>query len=90
MATSLSNTESIDSYLLNKLDPAERLVVEARILTDPNFARRVESQQTIHGIARYFGRRKLRRQLESIHQALRTNPMKQSFRRSITQLFETK
>lgn len=90
MATLLSNTESIDSYLLNELDPAERLVVEARILTDTSFAHHVESQQTIHGIARYFGRRKLRRHLESIHQALLTNPTKQSFRRSITQLFETK
>ncbi len=44
--------------------------------------------ETVHAIIRHYGRKKLRAQLETIHQNLFTDPAKDSFRERILRMFQ--
>jgi hypothetical protein len=87
MKTSLTEIEYIERFINGELEPGEKLLFEARVITNPALGQRVTSQQNIYSIVNHYGREKLRKQIEDIHQQLFTDPEKKSFRQRILRIF---
>jgi hypothetical protein len=87
MKTSLTEITHIENFLHGNLETGDRLVFEARILTDHSLSNRVISQQNLYTIVNHYGREKLRLELEELHQKLFTDPKKISFRERILRIF---
>ncbi|MGB3182371.1 MAG: hypothetical protein WBB45_13355 [Cyclobacteriaceae bacterium] len=87
MKTLPDNQQLIHSYLEHKLNPDEQLVLEARRLTDSEFAAQLEtSLQTLH-VVRAYGRKQLRQELQLVHKELMTPSPANTFYRRIMALF---
>lgn len=88
MRTSLNKLQEIEGFLLKSADITERLVFEARIITDSALAREVALQKDAYAIIQQYSRRQLKAELEMVHQTLFTQPAHQRFRRKILALFK--
>ncbi len=87
MKTSLTEIEQVENFLNGHMETGDRLVLEARLLTDPSLQSRVLAQQKIYQIIRHYGKEKLRAELELIHQHLFSDPKKITFRERILKIF---
>ncbi|HEY4194004.1 MAG TPA: hypothetical protein VGM63_00595 [Mucilaginibacter sp.] len=87
MRTSLIETEQIEAYLLKLSDPGDSLVFEARLLLDAELSEKVAWQKKTYSIVRIYGRDQLRKEIESVHQKLFTQPEHVSFSQKIRRLF---
>lgn len=87
MRVSLNEIRTIEQYLTGRMLVEDRLVLEANALVNPTLANRISLQRKIHDMLRLYHRQKLKRKAEEIHTALFSNPSKNSFRKSILQLF---
>lgn len=88
MKTSLNELRSIEAHLLGRESPQERLLVEARLILQPDFRQNLHWQQKTYELARQYGRQQLKKEIEQVHQALfcpaTPHP---SFRKKILRLF---
>jgi len=89
MKTSLTDLHTIELYLLDKLPAEERLVFEARLLTDAVFRINVACQKKVYSILHYYHRKKIKDQAEQCHRQLFSDPMKKEFQQRILNLFNT-
>ena len=87
MRTSLIETEQIEAHLLKLSDPGNSLVFEARLLLDAELNEKVAWQEKTYNIVRIYGRDQLKKEIESVHQKLFTQPEHTSFRQKIRRLF---
>ena len=87
MRTSLIETEQIEAHLLKLSDPGNSLVFEARLLLDAELNEKVEWQERTYNIVRIYGRDQLKKEIESVHQKLFTQPEHTSFSQKIRRLF---
>lgn len=83
----LREIKQIEKYLLGELDPAAKLVFEARLLIDPILKLRVQWQQTVYAIIKRSGRRQVKHEVERIHLQLFTDPSKYHFQQDVLQHF---
>jgi hypothetical protein len=83
----LSETSDIENYLFNRLKTSTKLVFEARLLIDPILRRNVELQQRLYLILILSGRKKIRSEVDKIHQHVFSDPEKLIFQQSMVQLF---
>lgn len=77
----------IENYLSDGMDPASKLVFEARLLIDPVLRSRVQCQRRVYAIIRQSGRRQLKAELEHVHRQLFSDPSRKKFQHEIYQLF---
>jgi hypothetical protein len=70
MKTSLNELRLIEAHLLGNESPQERLLVEARLILQPDFRQNLHWQQKTHGLVRQYGRQQLKKEIEQVHQAL--------------------
>lgn len=87
MRTSLNEIRQIEDYLSGSPDRAERLVFEAKLLTDPVLREKVALQKQVYMLIRAYSRKQLKSELGRIHRRLFRDPEKASFRESVFQLF---
>ncbi len=87
MSASLTDIHTIEQFLAGRLRPDERLVFEARMLTQPALQRNVILQQKIQAAAVAFGRHQLKQQLKAVHQNLFSHPRKRLWQQRILQYF---
>jgi hypothetical protein len=87
MKTSLTEIKLIEKYLDNRLAVEEKLLVDARLLTDPLFRISFNIQKKIYSLLRFYHRKKLSKQILQTHQHLFSDPTKEEFQKSILQLF---
>ena len=80
-------TEQIEAHLLKLSDPGNSLVFEARLLLDAELNEKVAWQEKTYNIVRIYGRDQLKKEIESVHQKLFTQPEHTSFRQKIRRLF---
>lgn len=82
MRKSLREVKVIDRYLNGGLPSEEQAEFQQRLILDPALRERVDEQRAAYRLIRDYGRRQLRRELESMHQRLmRQNPFRDRIRR---------
>ncbi|KAA2244554.1 hypothetical protein F0L74_00835 [Chitinophaga agrisoli] len=82
----LHEVQEIDQYLLRKMPAGDKLVFEARILTDPQLEENANCQQQAHQLIRWLGRAKQRVTLHNIHHQLWQEDA--AFKAEITAIFK--
>ena len=88
MKISLKNTLLIEKYLEGKLPVKERFLFEARLLFEPSFREDFLLQKKTMLIIKMYHRKKLKGELETIHNKLFHSAEKTAFQQSIYQLFK--
>ena len=88
MRTSLIKLQEIEEFVLQSADVTDRLVFEARMIVDPALAHEVTRQKETYTLIQQYGRRKLKAELEAVHQTLFTQPIHRRFRQKILSLFK--
>jgi hypothetical protein len=89
MRTSLNEIKETENYLDKKTTGSDALLFEARLLTQPSLRLDVHLQRKLLRLVQLFHRKKVRQDLETIHQQLFADPEKVAFRQSILQLFKS-
>jgi hypothetical protein len=87
MMTSSNDIQHTEQFLLGSLPPEERLLFQAKLLADPQFRMNMEFQKKTYSLINLYGRKKLKVELEAIHQRIFADPGKMSFSKKILQLF---
>lgn len=87
MKTSLNDIRQIEKHLTGRGDAGDALVLEARLIVEPALRMNVMAQKKAYSLIRMYGRKKLRTDLEQIHEELFNDPAKKSFRDRIVQWF---
>lgn len=87
MRTSLNKLQEIEQYLMRRGDAGDRLVFEARTIVDADLARNVSLQKETYAVINQYGRRKLKAELDAVHQQLFTLRRYQRFREKVLALF---
>jgi hypothetical protein len=70
MRKELIETETIENYLLHRLNEDERKQFEINRLLDPTMADKTEAQEGVYKLVRLFWRKQTRKSLELIYQQL--------------------
>ena len=87
MRTSLIETEQIEAHLMQRSEPGDQLVFEARLLLDPELGEKTRWQQEAYRIIKLYGRYQLKQEIETVHQKLFTQKKHLSFSQKIRRLF---
>lgn len=87
MRTSLNDIRQTEAYLDETQAPDEKLVFEARLITQPLLRLNMFFQQKIYRVVRAYHRRQQKEKMESVHRELFSDPAKKEFQQNIRQLF---
>jgi hypothetical protein len=87
MRTSLTEIRTMEQYLDGTLPPGDRLVFEAKLITDREWALNTRLQQTLMSILNLFQRKHTRQQVIAIHDKLFNSGEKAAFRSKVTSIF---
>ena len=87
MRTSLIETEQIEAHLLQLSNPGDALVFEARLLLEPELSEKLHWQKEAYHMVKLYGRDQLKKEIETVHRELFTQPEHRSFSQKIRQLF---
>ncbi|GET31463.1 hypothetical protein PbJCM13498_03260 [Prolixibacter bellariivorans] len=88
MMTSRNNARLIEQYLHSELSPSEQLLFEARMIAYPELQSEVRLQRKVYRLVRMYHRKKLKEELEAVHQRLFNDPRKMNFRQRIERIFQ--
>lgn len=88
MKTSLNDTFYIENYLQGKLSPGNRLMFEARLLLSRKLRTDLYFQKKVHMLVTIYHRKKLKEELNTMHNEIFNDPDKFVFQQSIYQLFQ--
>lgn len=83
----MSETQHIDAYLNKRLLPADQLLMDARLLLDPELRSKVLWQQRTYELIREHGRKSLRKDIERAEARVFTEQRFSTFRHIIYNLF---
>lgn len=87
MKTSLTDTKQIEYLLEGSLDAQDAVVLEARLLLEPDLQQKLQWQKHTYELVRLYGRNKLKAEIEAVHQNLFKNTKHQGFRERVYSLF---
>ncbi|HYG19543.1 MAG TPA: hypothetical protein VD816_11475 [Ohtaekwangia sp.] len=88
MRTSLNDIRETERYLGNELPPEDKLVFEARLLTEPTLRANTFVQYRIRALIRLYHRKKMKDSIESIHQRMFNDPAEKTFALQVHQYFK--
>lgn len=86
MRKQLHEIQEIDQYLLQTMPAADKLVFQARMLTDTALQENVQQQLETHRLIRHAGREAQREKLAAIHARLWETD--EAFRSEINAIFK--
>jgi hypothetical protein len=87
MRTSLIETEQIEAHLMQRSEPGDQLVFEARLLLESELYEKMQWQQEAYRMVKLYGRGQLKQEIEAVHQKLFTQKEHSSFDQKIRRLF---
>lgn len=87
MRTSLNETQLIDGHLFNGLSGEDSALFNAMLIVDPGLSERVGWQKMTHEIITQYSHKKLKAEIEVVHQKLFTEEKYTSFHQRILKLF---
>ena len=80
----------VERYLFGRLKAEEQDAFDRQIEQNPELRERVEHQQTAYEAIRWYGRRKVRREIKNVHRRLIAERPDDSLARRIRELFPNK
>lgn len=83
-----SNISHIDDYVTGKLIQEDRVLFEARLVLDPVLKFHVTLHKRIISVAKLYGRKKVKAEIEGISRRLFRDPSKKEFQRSVRKTFD--
>ncbi len=90
MRTSLNEIKLIDAHILGENAPGDALVFEARLILNPGLAEQTAWQLQTHGLIRQYGKKRVKAEIEAVHQKLFTQPQHSRLKMKILSLFGKK
>lgn len=90
MRKSLHDIQQIESYIFGRMSIQENQDFKVRLLVNAQLYEEVEAQKEAYALVKTYGRKKLKAELNAIHEKLFTHPEKRSFRQLIKSFFNTK
>lgn len=88
MRTSLNEIKEIDDHLMRLTTTGDALVFEAKIIIDDQLREKVSCQQHAYTLVQQYGRKKLKAEIEAVHQQLFNTPTPHGFVKKILALFK--
>lgn len=85
----MNETEQIEQYLFQRLDPEEMILMDARCLVDAQLHDNIQWQQRTYALIHYYGRQKLRKEIHQVQQRLFSESRFDQFRNKIKNIFKT-
>ena len=90
MRTSLNEIQRIEDHLFRQLKGDEELLFQVNLILDRKLDENVKFQQKSYHLVRQYGRKRLKEELEVVHQKLFSEDEHRSFRQKVLSLFSTK
>jgi hypothetical protein len=87
MRTLLNEIKLIDGHIFNRGGHEDALLFDAMLLLDPCLPEKILWQKKTHAMVRQYGQKKLKAEIEAVHQKLFNEPLHYSFRQKILSLF---
>ena len=87
MRTSLNEIKLIDDHIFNRNFGGDALLFDAMLVLNPGLSQKVSEQKKAHQIVHQYGRKKLKAEIESVHQKLFNEPAQRGFREKVLNLF---
>lgn len=88
MRTLRSNVQRIERYLQGSLSMSDKLVFEAQLLLQPKLRMDLYFQKKTYQLVRIYHRKKLKEELETLHQEIFNDPDNIVFQQNIYGLFK--
>lgn len=89
MRTSLNEIKKIEDYLFERGEVADRLMFDANKIIDKSLWEKVSLQKRVYNMIRWYGRKKLKAEIEAVHYKLFHEPQHSDFKRSILNIFKS-
>jgi len=86
--TSLNEIKLIDGYIFNNNPTEDTLLFDALLIINPQLSGQVVWQKKTHVIVQQYSRKKLKAEIESVHQKLFSQPSHRNFRQKIWSIFK--
>ena len=83
----MNEVAEIEQYLLKAGSPEDTLLLEAKLLIDPELQLKVTAQRQVYSLVKQYGRRQMKAELDCVHQKLFSEPQHRSFAQKIRKLF---
>jgi len=87
MRTSLNNLRDIERYVEGSMERYEEGLFEEKLHRDPVLRTNLFLYKKIMAVIRMYHRKKLKEQLEEVHQRLFNDPLKLTFRERVLKIF---
>jgi len=87
MRTSLNEIKLIDEHLFNTGSTEDRLLFDAMLILNPSLPEQVMWQKNAHAMVQQYSRRKLKAEIETIHQKLFNEVRHRTFQQKIMSFF---
>lgn len=88
MRTLRSNVQRIERYLQGSLSMSDKLIFEAQLLLQPKLRMDLYFQKKTYQLVRIYHRKKLKEELETLHQQIFNDPDNIVFQQNIYGLFK--
>lgn len=85
----MNESRLIEGYIFNTLPPDERLLFEARLITDQTLAGKLHAQKLAYSAIEDYGRNQLREEIRKVGDTLFKASKHNGFRRSIFKIFNS-
>ena len=83
----MNEIKLIDDHIFKMAAPEEALLFDAFLILDPGLPDKILWQKNVHKAVLQYSRKKLKTEIESVHQKLFSEPVHQSFRQRILGMF---
>jgi hypothetical protein len=90
MRISLNNIREIERYIEGTMERNDAVLFEEKMRRDSLLRLNVSLQEKMLVIIRMYHRKKLKMELEELHQRIFNDPGKVTFRESVTRIFMTR
>lgn len=87
MKTSWNNLKTIEQYLAGTLTPPQTFLFKVKLLLYPALQLNVALQQKTYVLVKLYARRKMKKELEALHDKIFAQPENQVFKQEILALF---
>ncbi len=87
MRTSLNEIKLIDEHLFGTSNPGDALLFNAMLILDNTLPEKVEWQKNAHAVITQYCRKKLKAEIDEVHQKIFNEPPHRQFAQKIRNLF---
>ncbi|MFS4467489.1 hypothetical protein [Maribacter sp. 2210JD10-5] len=87
MMTLRNNTKLIEKYIEGSLKPSDKVLFEVKLIVSPTLFEQYHSQKKVFEMVKFYHRKKLKEELETLHKTIFSDPEKTGFKLKIHKIF---